>query len=382
MLCEDSIDFPRRLDNFHAHIGITHLYLRSSEFLDGRGVRTAPDFLDTGLNWGEGDKTRTSEVIVVQMWKARHIISGMSTWVPNLNAWRQRHASTGGSDSARYCYSVWFRHLMMLDRWGFKINGAHIGELGPGDSLGIGLAALLSGAARYVGLDIVPYSAKADLERMFDELLSMYTKEERVPDDKEFPFVRPRIDSYEFPRDAVDRRKTPTKAEEIRNQLRAGLNSGSLLGYRVPWMLLPQIDQASLDLIFSQAVLEHIDSLEETYRAMFAWLKPGGYASHVIDFRSHGRSPFWNGHWAYSDWQWKLVRGKREFLLNREPLSTHLSLAEKVGFKLLLAKQDQTPHGLEATSLAPRFRRMNAADAQTSGALLILQKPRSGYAVG
>ncbi len=319
---------------------------------------------------------------MVQMWKARHIILGMLTWVPNLNAWRQRRASTGGSDSARYCYSVWFRHLTMLDRWGFKISGAHIGELGPGDSLGVGLTGLLSGAARYVGLDIVPYSAKADLEKMFDELLRMYTKEERVPDDKEFPFVRPRIDSYEFPRDVVDRRNISTKAEEIRNQLKGGLNSGSLLGYRVPWMSLPQIEEASLDLIFSQAVLEHVDSLEETYRAMFAWLKPGGYASHVIDFRAHGRSPFWNGHWAYSDWQWRLVRGKREFLLNREPLSTHVILAKKVGFELLVIEQNQALNGLEVQALAPRFRRIDADDAHTSEVFLILQKPKSVHTPG
>lgn len=318
----------------------------------------------------------------MQMWKARPIVLGMLTWVPILNAWRQRRASTGGSDSARYCYSVWFRHLTKLNRCGFKVIGAHIGELGPGDSLGIGLASLLSGSARYVGLDIVHYSAKADLERMFDELLDMYVKEERVPDDKEFPFVRPHIDSYEFPRDAVDRRNVSTKAEEIRNQLRGGFNSGSLLGYRVPWMSLPQIEEASLDLIFSQAVLEHVDSLAETYRAMFAWLKPGGYASHVIDFRAHGRSPFWNGHWAYSDWQWRLVRGKREFLLNREPLSTHLFLAKKVGFELLLMERNRASNGLELQVLAPRFRQIDVSDAQTSGVFLILQKPKSTNTLG
>ena len=318
----------------------------------------------------------------MQMWKARHIVYGMLTWVPILNAWRQRRASTGGSDSARYCYSVWFRHLTRLDRCGFQVNGAHIGELGPGDSLGIGLASLLSGSARYVGLDIVPYSAKIDLEKMLDELLGMYVKQERVPDDKEFPSVRPWIDSYEFPDHVVDQRNVSTKAEEIRNQLRDGLNSGTLLEYRVPWMSLPQIEEASLDLIFSQAVLEHVDSLEATYRAMFAWLKPGGYASHVIDFRAHGRSPFWNGHWAYSDWQWRLVRGKREFLLNREPLSTHLLLAKKVGFELPLVERNQTPHGLEVPALAPRFRRIDADDAQTSVVFLILQKPKSAHPLG
>ena len=313
----------------------------------------------------------------MQMWKARPIVLGMLTWVPILNAWRQRHASTGGSDSARYCYSVWFRHLTMLDRWGFKISGAHIGELGPGDSLGIGLAALLSGAARYVGLDIVAYSAKVDLEKMLDDLLLLYSRKEQVPDNVEFPRVRPKIDSYEFPGHLIDWTNFSTKAEAIRNHVKNGLNSSSLLGYRVPWTSLPHIDEASLDLIFSQAVLEHVDNLEETYRAMFAWLKPGGYASHVIDFKAHGRSPFWNGHWAYSDWQWKLVRGKREFLLNRMPLSTHLILAKKVGFELLQSGLDQAPSGLKAPALAPRFQKMDAADAQTSGVFLILQKPKS-----
>ncbi|MBX3326120.1 MAG: methyltransferase domain-containing protein [Nitrospira sp.] len=265
----------------------------------------------------------------------------------------------------------------MLDQCGFKIDGAQVGELGPGDSLGIGLAALLSGAARYVGLDIVPYSAKADLEKMLDELLQMYSQEERIPDGTEFPSVRPQIASYGFPGHLIDRASVLAKAEEVRSHLRGGLNSSSFLGYRVPWTSLPHIAEASLDLIFSQAVLEHVDSLEETYRAMFAWLRPGGYASHVIDFKAHGRSPFWNGHWAYSDWQWKLVRGKREFLLNREPMSTHLAHAKKVGFKVVLSKREEATIGLDISALSSRFRQMSGVDAQTSEVLMILQKPKS-----
>ena len=313
---------------------------------------------------------------MIQTWKARHILTGMLTWMPLLNAWRMRHDSTGGSYSPRYCYSVWLRTLITLDRFGFKIHGAQVGELGPGDSVGAGIAALLAGAGRYIGLDYVPYSAKADLEKMFDELLQLYSEKEPVPGDAEFPFVRPRMDSYEFPTHLVDSSEFSTRAEKIRNQLRAGLNSGPLLEYRAPWTSLPDIAEASLDLVFSQAVLEHVDNLDETYRAMFAWLKPGGYASHVIDFTSHGRSPFWNGHWAYSDWQWKMVRGKREFLLNREPLSTHLAHARKVGFEVLLSKRDQKAHGLKTPALSSQFRRFDVVDAQTSGVLLILQKPK------
>src|SRR5439155_15929655 len=87
-----------------------------------------------------------------------------------------------GSDSPRYCYSVWLRHLLTLNSYGFRIAGAQVGELGPGDSVGIGLAALLSGAARYVGLDIVPFSVKADLTTIFEQLVEMFLRREPIPD--------------------------------------------------------------------------------------------------------------------------------------------------------------------------------------------------------
>src|SRR5262249_52030361 len=106
----------------------------------------------------------------IQTWKIPPIVKGILTWVPALNAWRVRRGSTGGSDSPRYCYSAWLRHLVSLNRFGFKIVSARVGELGPGDSIGIGLAALLSGASQYIGLDIVPFSEKANLEKIFDEL--------------------------------------------------------------------------------------------------------------------------------------------------------------------------------------------------------------------
>ena len=134
-----------------------------------------------------------------QSWKVINIIKGVLTWVPIVNNWRLRRATTQGSDSSRYCYSVWLRHLVTLDQHGFNIAGAKIGELGPGDSLGMGLAALLSGAEQYVGLDIVPFSARADLEKIFQELVQLYSDREPIPDNDEFPRIRPSLDSYIFP---------------------------------------------------------------------------------------------------------------------------------------------------------------------------------------
>jgi SAM-dependent methyltransferase len=152
------------------------------------------------------------------------------------------------------------------------------------------------------------------------------------------------------------------------------VNSGESIRYQAPWTSVHDVAKGSLDLIFSQAVLEHVDALEEAYRAMFVWLKPGGYASHVIDCGAHHISPLWNGHWAYSEREWRLVRGQREFLLNREPLSTHLAFAQRVGFDTLLVQRDYDNQGLHVGALSKRFRELDEEDRRTRVAMLILRK--------
>jgi SAM-dependent methyltransferase len=309
-----------------------------------------------------------------QGWKARHMLTGVLTWVPPLNAWRLHRASTGGTDSPRYCYSVWLRHLVMLGRFGFRVKGTVIGELGPGDSIGTGLAALLSGARTYTGLDIVPFSAKADLPSFCEELLDMYVHRRPIPDDGEFPEVRPKLRSYDFPEYLLDLTDIRDRAASVHDELKAEINHGTYLAYRAPWSSPNEIAPASLDLIFSQAVLEHVDDLERTYQAMSLWLKPGGYASHVIDFGAHGLSPYWNGHRSYSDWEWRLVRGQREFLLNREPPSTHLAFAEEAGFEVLQLAREYDRTGLDHHMLAKRFQSLDAENSCTRGTVMILRK--------
>jgi hypothetical protein len=164
---------------------------------------------------------------VLQAWKIPHMLKGALTWVPPLNAWRRHRAATGGSDSARYCYSVWLRHLRSLAPYGFRVKGAHVGELGPGDSIGIGLAALLSGAANYVSLDVMPFSAKANLEEIFDDLVKLYLNGQPIPQEDEFPAVRPTLNSYEFPSDLVDCSQIAAISGNIRTELKAGTKQRS-----------------------------------------------------------------------------------------------------------------------------------------------------------
>ena len=313
---------------------------------------------------------------MLQTWKVPHLIKGSLTSVPVLNAWRGRRATTGGSDSARYCYSVWFRHLVRLNSYGFKVAGMRIGELGPGDSIGAGLAALLSGASQYVGLDIFPFSVRAELATLFDDLVDMFLKKEPIPDNREFPHVRPSLCSYEFPERLIEWTKFMSRVEGIRAEIEASLTTRSLVTYRAPWSSPEEIARSSLDLIFSQAVLEHVDELEQVYRSMFLWLKPGGWGFHVIDFSAHHLSPFWNGHWAYSNREWKLVRGHREFLLNREPLSSHLALAQEAGFHLVAVERVYSENGCGKRLFIGAVQNTWVEDAETQAPIVVLRKPR------
>ena len=153
-----------------------------------------------------------------------------------------------------------------------------------------------------------------------------------------------------------------------------------ILSMLTPYLLLGRtLAGISLFAIVAEAValfffLKCTSLLEKRGELDRSWLKPDGYASHVIDFGAHHLSPFWNGHWAYSDSQWRLVRGRREFLLNREPLSTHLNCAEKSGFEVMQIFRNYDDHGLSQCLLTPRFQQLSTDDRRTRGAILILRK--------
>ena len=309
----------------------------------------------------------------MQTWKLPHIIKGMLTYVPVFNHWRQHRAFTGGTNDPRYCYSVWLRHLLNVLPFGFEVKGATVGELGPGDSIGAGLAALLSGAGSYIGLDAVPFSAKNRLEPLFDGLLQLFCRREPIPGDAEFPYVRPKLESYEFPTKLIDCDQIASRAQRIRRELQTGVNSGPLIRYQAPWRSADDVAPNSLDFIFSQAVLEYV-RVEEAYNAMFRWLKPGAHATHTIDFSAHDFSPFWNGHWAYSDREWRIVWGRREYLLNREPFSGHIACARKAGFEILSVKPAYISGGLDLNALASPYQKLDPEDLRIRGAFMILRK--------
>jgi len=106
----------------------------------------------------------------MNLWHAVLVCKGLATYVPGL--YRPRHGP-GSTASARYCYSVWLRHLVMAGKSGLPTRPLTVAELGPGGSLGTGLAALLSGAEKYIGLDAVEHALNQTNIRILSELLTL-----------------------------------------------------------------------------------------------------------------------------------------------------------------------------------------------------------------
>ena len=245
--------------------------------------------------------------------------------------------------NARYCYSVWLRRLAILNKNGLNTNPTIIAELGPGDSMGVGLMALLTGANKYYAFDVVKQTSSEQNVALFDELITLLLNQSDIPGEIEFPRVHPQLISYNYPFNILTKERLANCLYDNRiNQIRDNLlqhenlrKEESFLHYFCPWYESSIIDKESVDMIYSQAALEHVDDLNNTYDAMYQWLKPGGVMSHQIDFKSHGTSKNWNGHWSYSDFEWKLIRGNKTYLINREPLSTHIDLLKKKGFKII-----------------------------------------------
>lgn len=311
-----------------------------------------------------------------------NVALGLATYIPGIYKWLTR--GPGGTDSARYCYTVWMRHLVQAHRAGVWNFPRAVAELGPGNSLGMGLSALLTGAERYYAFDVVEHATSAGNLAIFDQLVELFAARAPIPDENEFPAVKPFLDSYAFPGDVLteahlEQSLHPTRLARIRGALS---NMGSeVIRYVVPWSdtsaqvsapsKIPAPKLGSVDMIFSQAVMEHVDDLDVAYQAMRDWLAPGGFISHQVDFKSHGTAKQWNGHWAIPALEWRLMRGRRPSLINRQPCSAHLALLAKHYFKICIEHRINTPSGIARQQLAKPFRALSDADLNTSGVYLL-----------
>jgi len=271
----------------------------------------------------------------------RPAAKGLLTFVPGVRRIMPK-GHTGGTNSATYCRDVWLKHFDRLSAGGMRSMPRTLAELGPGDSIGVGLAALLSGVNRYYALDVVRFSSADSNLRIFEELAGLFRAREPSLSEKRISLIRSALLSPGSEHDGITIR------------------------YLVPWFDDGVIEPGTVDVILSHAVLEHVVDLERTYRALSLWLKPGGMMSHQIDFTSHGVTKEWNGYRAYPEILWKIIAGRRPYLINRQPCSVHVHLMERYGFTIVSALKQQRPDGIQRSQLSSRWKSISDDDLACS----------------
>jgi len=329
------------------------------------------------------------------MWRYKFIplMKGIVKSLPGIE--HIMHKRPGSTANSRYCYAVWMRHLLNARENGMIRHPKSVVEVGPGGTVGVGLAALLSGTDQYTGLDVVNNWNSEENIRVFDELVILFRKREPIPGKEEFPKMHVPLPSLEFPSHILPEKwleqcLSGERTDRIRRALqKAGEDAGKgvprdndhfegeMIRYIVPWENSMIIAPTSVDLIWSQAVLEHVEDPRSVYESMHLWLREDGYISHEIDFKSHGSSGLWNGHWTYSEFQWKVVKGRRTYLINRLSFQAHLDLMQEVGFRVIRSTLANRESQLERKQLARRFRDMADKELSTPAMFFQAEKNRN-----
>ena len=216
------------------------------------------------------------------------MLSGIASCLPGGNKMlfgRYRASRPdAGTSSAGYCYAVWLRHLVLCHRYG-GLDGVPkvVAELGPGNSLGTGLAALISGAEKYYALDVVDYSPTETNLLVFDALVKMFKQRRSIPVGGAYSAIKVELDSYGFPFEILSEEKLKCALDPVRIQgLREAVAIGGVgnavdgpISHVVPWNDAQALSSNAVELISSMSVLEHIDDLATAYSACAKWLKPG-----------------------------------------------------------------------------------------------------------
>ena len=296
------------------------------------------------------------------------IAKGLASRIPLM----AKSSKGGEPPSASYCYDVWMKHLWHLWKNGMRKMPETVVELGPGQSLGVGLAAILSGADAYYALDSVPscdLSASAD---QLDEMVLLFSGRagQQI---RGWPPYGPEFPHHILPKPQLDIALSPGRIKGIAS---AFSNASPLtIRYIVPWEY-QSIGPGSADLVLSHAVMLYFSDLDRIYTAMYGWLKPGGMISHQIDFSAlQFARDEWNGHWSREEWTWRLIVGNRPGAISRLPFSEHVAAMQRAGFEIVCAMTNTDPSGIPREALARRWSGLSDSDLHARGGFIQARKP-------
>jgi len=309
---------------------------------------------------------------------ATMMAKGILSWIPGVTRTLYNRTAAAGTDSAAYCYGVWIKHLALLSAAGMSAPPRSVLELGPGASLGTGLAALLSGAERYHAIDALAHLRPGANLSVFSSLTALFRA--RAPVRPGFPPIAEHLDERGFLSgvlrdDRLDAALHPERLDRIVRsigELEAGGRDG-MLRYST-WDAPDPLPERPVDLLFSHVVLNQVRDLDDVYKACGLSVARGGWTSHQIDFSCFNSAREWNGHLAYGDLAWKVLSGRRPYFVNRARLGHHLALFERHGFDVIRVIRGHGEEGIQRARLSPRFRAVTDEDLATQAAFVIARK--------
>ena len=231
-------------------------------------------------------------------------------------------------DQLEYAYNVFLKHLKISKK---KDTSLVILELGPGDSLLTAIFSFAHNASASYLVDVEDYANKD---------LDVYSGA--------IDFLKKKGFNFKFAG------KYFRNIDEMLDQFSASYLTCGLDSLR-------QIPNNSVDLIFSQAVLEHIPKSEfyETFIEIRRILKRGGICSHVIDLRDHLEHGLNNLRFSERFWESKFIR-KSGFYTNRLRKTEMLEYFKIAGFRVtVLNVENWEELPIKRSQLASEFQNIS-----------------------
>ncbi len=307
--------------------------------------------------------------------RIKSIIKGGGSFL--FPPWRRSPVGVDGAYSAAGSYALFMRYVWALHGRGLSFEDKVVLEFGPGASFGLGFAALICGAKRYYGYDLIDHTDPVRNIAIFDAILQMFRDRAPIPGDGFCGSIFPILENEAFPESALPddlfrRTLVPERIDAIRKDIID--REGRYLRLRNSRDIGAASPDEPADLIISESVLEHVDDLESTYAFFARALAADGVMIHLIDYSCHHLAEAWNGHWACSPGLWSIVRGKREFLINRRPHQFHVDLLARNGMKVLQTTRLPRVDGVMREKFAPEFRTMSGIGAVTALAQVLVAR--------
>jgi len=231
------------------------------------------------------------------------------------------------------------------------LNGKRLLEYGPGDVPGVAMLMVAHGADQVLCVDRFPLVRMSPKNVQIVKLML-----ERLP--------KPQRERAE----ACFRKPA---------QLQSGFNPRSIDYLVRPSGLSGLVNE--IDLVFSRAVLEHVNDLPATFRDMYSALKPGGIAIHLVDLKSHGlhrQNPL--DFLCWPTWLWSLMYSEKG-VPNRLRVNAYRDAVAQSGLEIIALKPTllASPADVSAVrpDLAAPFKDLSEEDLSWLGFWLVCRKP-------